>query len=484
MNRKNYQKIFVGRSEELELLEKLFRSHYSSLVIIKGRRRIGKSRLVAEFAKNKNFLPFAGLAPTKDVSAQDQRDLFASQLSSHFRLPSFYFSDWFDGFAHLNQHLNDQPTLILFDEISWMGSKDPTFLPKLKVWWDQLSESKTNLMLILCGSVSTWIENNIIKSTAFFGRVALHLSLLPLSLSESYQFLKKAGMQASPYDIFRILAIMGGIPWYLENIHSEDTPDHNIKRLCFMPNGLLVHEFDLIFHDLFNQKGTVYKELVVLLAEGPKDYKQIQQAMNYPEGGALTLYLNALITSGYVTKHQSWSIKTGKPGAKSIFRLCDNYVRFYLKVIEPLIGKIQLNAFKDASLNAIPGWNSILGFQIENMLLSNRQQLIQSIGIHPQDVVMDNPFLQTATKAHEGIQIDYLVQTSTKTLYLCEFKFYRHEVQASIIKNIQNKIEKLVLPKGFSICPVLFHCNGVSDTVIDANYFYRIIDINDFLSIS
>lgn len=482
MNGKNIKKPFIGRVEELSLLEKLCRSPRSSMVVIKGRRRIGKSRLVTEFAKNKTFLSFAGLAPIKDVSAQDQRNVFASQLSSLFKLPPFTFSDWLDGFAHLSQYLNgDQPIVILFDEISWMGSKDPTFLPKLKIWWDQLSEHNSNIFLILCGSVSTWIETNIIKSTAFFGRVSLYITLAPFSLSESYQFLKSIGVQASNYDIFRALSIMGGVPWYLENIQVEDTIDENIKRLCFMPNGLLVHEFNLIFHDLFDKRGTIYKDLVLALSEGMRDYNQIRKLMNYPEGGGLTPYLNGLIASGYVTKHQSWSIKTGKSGAKSLFRLSDNYLRFYLKVIEPLMSKITLNAFKDTSISSIPGWNSILGVQTENILLCNRQQIFKAIGVHPQDVVMDNPFLQRATKSHEGVQIDYLVQTATKTLYLCEFKFSRNEVSAQVIKDVEQKISQLVLPKGFSVCPVLFHFNGVSDAILDARYFFRIIDINDFL---
>jgi AAA+ ATPase superfamily predicted ATPase len=481
MNGKSTKKTFIGRVEELNLLEKLYRSPRSSMVVIKGRRRVGKSRLVIEFAKNKTFLSFAGLAPIKEVSAQDQRNIFASQLSILFKLPPFTFSDWFDGFSHLSQHLKDQPTVILFDEISWMGSKDPTFLPKLKIWWDQLSENKTNIILILCGSVSTWIETNIIKSTAFFGRVSLHITLAPFSLSESYQFLKSIGVQASNYDIFRALSIMGGIPWYLENIQSEDTIDENIKRLCFTPNGLLTNEFNLIFHDLFDKRGTVYKDLVLILSEGMRDYSQIRKSMNYPEGGGLTPYLNALIASGYATKHQIWSIKTGKPGAKSLFRLSDNYLRFYLKVIEPLMSKITLNAFKDSAISSIPGWNSIMGVQTENILLSNRQQLFKAIGVHPQDVVMDNPFLQHATKTHEGVQIDYLVQTVTKTLYLCEFKFSRNEIPSQVIKDVERKIAQLVLPKGFSVCPVLFHFNGVSDVVLDARYFYRIIDINDFL---
>jgi len=483
MNRKNkdFQKIFIGRTEELNLLEGLAKSHRSALVVVKGRRRIGKSRLVSEFAKNKRFLSFAGPSPIKNVSAQDQRDVFANQLSALFRLPPFQFVDWLDGFAHLSMYLDDEPTVILFDEISWMGSKDPTFIPKLKIWWDKISEQKGNILLILCGSVSTWIEDNIIKSTALFGRISLQLTLPPLSIFESYLFLKEKGVQASSYDIFRILSIMGGIPWYLENIQCDESIDQNIKRLCFSANGLLVNEFELIFHDLFDKRGSVYKELVTILAEGMRDYREIRKRMNYPEGGALSPYLDALIASGYVSKHQSWSIKTGKPGAKSLFRLSDNYLRFYLKVIEPLLGKISLNAFQDVPLSSIPGWNSIMGIQIENLLLSNRRKVLKSIGIHPQDVVMDNPFVQHPTKQHEGVQIDYLVQTATKTLYLCEIKFRRNEIQSDVITDVQKKIEKLSLPKGYAICPVLFCFNGVSDPVLDARYFYRIIDLNDFL---
>lgn len=483
MNRKN-NKPFVGRVDELAQLRGLIGSRRSALVVIKGRRRIGKSRLVTEFAFDQVFLPFAGLSPVSGITAQDQLDSFARQLAALSHLPPFTFTDWFDAFAHLSRILGTQPTVILFDEISWMGSKDPTFLSKLKIWWDQLSEQKSNVMLILCGSVSLWIEENIINSTAFFGRISLHITLNPLSLAESAEYLKKRGVQASSYDIYRLLAITGGVPWYLENVQTDQTIDENIKRLCFSSNGMLVHEFNLIFHDLFDQRGQLYKQLLVILADGMRDYDEIRKAINYPPGGGLAPYLDALIISGYVTKHQSWSIKTGSLAKKSLYRLSDNYLRFFLKVIEPMLVKIQVNSFVDMPISAIPGWNSMMGLQIENLLLNNRRQLLQSIGIHPQDVVMDNPFVQRRTKVHAGIQIDYLVQTSTKTIYLCEFKFSRHEVRTEVIKEVQNKMDALVLPRGFSICPVLFHFSGVSDAIIDAQYFYRTIDVNRFLGFS
>lgn len=483
MNRINTksQKAFIGRTEELNRLEGLARSDRSSMIVIKGRRRVGKSRLVAEFAKNKTFLSFSGLTPIEGVTSQNQRDAFSYKLSTLFGPHDFAFSDWLEGFDHLSKNFGDDQTVILFDEISWMGSKDPTFLPKLKIWWDQISEENSNIILILCGSVSTWIEENILKSTAFYGRVSLKLTLNPLSLSESTQLLQERGVQASNYDIFRVLAITGGIPWYLENIRPEETIDDNIKRLCFTPDELLVEEFNMIFHDLFDRRGELYKRIVTTLSEGMRDYSQIRESLGYQEGGGLTPYLDALITCGYVTKHQSWSLRTGKPLAKHLFRLSDNYLRFYLKVIEPIMANINRNAFKNIPLSAIPGWSTIMGIQVENLLLANREQILKVIGIHPQDVIADNPYIQRATKSHEGVQIDYLIQTNTNTLYLCELKFHRNEIGLEVIKSVQKKIEQLETPRGLYVCPVLLHFGGISDTVTDARYFYRIIDINDFL---
>ena len=495
MIRKNIhvKSTFIGRAEELSRLESLARSSRSSLVVIKGRRRIGKSRLVAEFARDKVFLSFSGLSPTEGVTAQHQRDLFAYKLSSFFgqefsevtgkwQSPrDFIFSDWLEGFDRLAKFIGDKETVILFDEISWMGSKDPTFLPKLKVWWDQISEQHTNIVLVLCGSVSMWIEENILKSTAFFGRVSLNLTLMPLSLSESHQLLKQRGMQASNYDILRILAITGGIPWYIENFQTDQSIDENIKRFCFSPHGLLVQEFNMIFHDLFKRQGDVYKKIVTMLAEGMRDYTEIREGLGYPEGGGVTPYLDALITCGYVSKHQSWSLKTGKLVVKNLFRLSDNYLRFYLRVIDPILAKINRNAYRAIPLSTIPGWGSIMGLQIENLLLGNRELILKTIGIHPQDIVADNPFIKRPTASHEGVQVDYLIQTKTNTLYLCEFKFRRAEVGPEVIRAVEQKIRNLEIPRSLYVCPVLLHFGGVSDKVIDAQYFYRIIDINEFL---
>jgi hypothetical protein len=472
-------KPFVGRDNELRRMGDLAKSGRACLVVIKGRRRIGKSRLAEEFAKDKVFLAFSGLAPVKEVTAQSQRDAFARELAAFFHLPPFTFTDWSDAFAHLSRHLTAKPTVILFDEISWMGSKDPTFIPKLKVWWDLALQNHPSVVLILCGSISTWIDKNIINSTAFFGRVSLYLELAELSIPQCRELLKLQGFQGSDLDFFKILSVTGGVPWYLEQVQTRQSADDNIKRLCFEKNGLLVREFDRIFNDLFSSRGEIYKKIITHLSQGMKTLVTLRKAMAYSPSGMLSQHLKALEICGFISKHPDWSLKTGKPGKLTLYRLSDNYLRFYIHYIEPNLAKIEQGSFLDVPLSSLPGWEPMLGFQLENLLLKNRPLLYQALGIHAQDVANDNPYFQKALGRKKGCQIDYLIQMHSNTLFVCEVKMRRRELSLEVIDAMKAKIASLSLPKGFGISPVLFHLGPISDALLSSRYFYRIIDIAD-----
>ncbi len=472
---------FIGREQPLRKLHELDRFGRATLVVIKGRRRIGKSRLLTEYAKDKRLFAFSGLAPIPSMTAQTQRDAFARQFSEIFSLPPLTFLDWSDAFNHLSRHISQEPTVILLDEISWMGDQDPSFVPKLKAWWDLALQAYHQLILVFCGSVSTWIEKNIIHSTAFFGRITLSITLEPFSLSESAHFLKHLGFKGSNYEIFKILCVTGGVPWYLEQIIPNQMADYNIKRLCFEKEGLLTLEFDKIFHDLFNGKGSIYKKIVSILAEGLRPLSDIRDALDYSSSGTLSDLVKNLITAGFITQHTQWSLKTGHTTKNSLYRLRDPYLRFYIKYIEPHWEQIQKNNYQNWNINQLPGWDSMMGFQIENLLLNNRACLLKAIDISPSDIVFDNPYRQNKTTRQKGCQIDYLIQTRTQNLFICEFKFNRKEIDLEIIEAMQKKIDRFSVPRGFSKIPILFHFGGVSAAVDAKNYFYRIIDISDFL---
>lgn len=447
------------------------------LVVVKGRRRIGKSRLVAEFAyrAGQKFWSFAGLAP-QGLTAQEQRDHFARQLSLMLKIPPLSFTDWSDAFEHLTLHIKSGD-IILFDEISWMGAKDPTFIPKLKAWWDKQT---IHVLLVFCGSVSTWIEENILKSSAFFGRINVSITLEPLSIQESIEFLRRAGIKSSDYDTYKLLSILGGVPWYFEQLNPAISPDENIKQLALEKNGLLVAEFDHIFHDLFNGKGTTYKKILNTLKDGAKTLAEVRKSIDFAYSGTLSKLMDHLVVAGFIRKQSLWSFKTAKPLKQSLYRISDPYMRFYLKVIEPNLSKIQVDGFSDVSLSTLPGFDAHLGLQIEHLLLQNRPLLLKAIGVPGADIVADGSYRQSSTATQKGCQIDYLVHTATKTLFIGEFKFKKRELGSEVINEMEKRISALKVPRGFAVVPVLFHLGGVSNTIATSSYFYRIIDIVDF----
>ena len=179
MNNKNS---FIGRKKEIQILESLTSKNTASLVVIKGRRRIGKSRLAEEFGKQFKFISIAGNPPIDNENKNYQIYAFGIQLASQLGLHPFKDDDWYDAFVRLADFSKTGRVVILLDEISWMGGTDKSFLGKLKTVWDQYLSKNPELILILCGSVSSWIEKNILSSTGFVGRISAVLDLIELSL--------------------------------------------------------------------------------------------------------------------------------------------------------------------------------------------------------------------------------------------------------------------------------------------------------------
>ena len=122
-----------------------------------------------------------------------------------------------------------------------------------------------------------------------------------------------------------------------------------------------------------------------------------------------------------------------------------------------------------------------MGLQLEELHSQNRPLFLQKLGISPVDCVRSDPYRKTKTTNQQGCQIDYLVQPKTNSLFVCEFKFKKREINSDIISEMQNKISRLKTPKGFAKIAVLFHLSGVASSVATNPYFYRIVDIVDFL---
>lgn len=473
---------FIGRAEELKILNQLLDSRCANLVVLKGRRRVGKSRLIEEFASKMRFMHFTALPPTIETTLQSQLNEFSRQLGDEIGVQGIKADDWSPLLKLLADNTKKGRVLILLDEISWMASKDPDFLGKLKIAWDKYFKKNPKLILVLCGSVSSWIEKNILSHTGYLGRPSLYLSLDEMPLSDCNKFWSSSGAGISAYEKFKILSLTGGIPRYLELIYPKLSAEENIRRLCFTPTGVLAKEFKYIFADIFGNRCETYTKIVASLVGGAADLSAICEHIGLTKSGAISEYLNDLIEAGFVAKDYSWHIKTGEITKAFNYRLRDNYLRFYLKYIQPNTSRIEKGIYKEKSLTAMPAWDSIMGLQFENLVINNHQALINALDLRPEEVVFANPFFQKKSTKQQGCQIDYMIQTNFNSVYICEIKFSKNEVKVSVISEVQEKISRLKLPKNFSYRPVLIHVNGVHKDIIDSEVFANIIDFSQMLT--
>jgi len=430
--------IFVGRELELEILGEFLQKKTSSLLVIKGRRRIGKSRLAEEFAlRNKlKLLLLEGLAPEPRVTAQDQKNAFAKQMGFSGLLTN----DWADLFKLLGNEVRHGKMILMLDEISWMATGDPTFLPKLKNAWDLYFKKNNDLIVILCGSASSWIEENLLGSTGFVGRISYTLTLKELRLEECVCFWREIGKNISASEILKVLSVTGGVPKYLEEINPRLSAEANIKRLCFREGGLLVNEFDNIFASSFLRKSSMYEKIMRLLAPGAKESSEITKILAVKAPGRVPEYLAELEVAGFIRRDYTWQLTTGQDAKFSKYRLSDNYMRFYLKYIDKYKAKINRGGFEAKSLSSLPAWDSIMALQFENLVLNNRKIILEFLGIKFEDVVSENPYFQHSTAKQRGCQIDYMVQTRNRSLYVCEIKFSKNKIGLKIINEVQNGI--------------------------------------------
>ena len=473
--------MFLGRENELKDLIDLKSDGYPRFIAIKGRRRIGKSRLIEEFSKefSKKYL-FTGLVPTPTTTKESQREEFIQQMVRQ-GLSNIKGNDWSEIFFELSKKTKKGSVLVALDEIAWMGSKDADFLGKLKIAWDQFFGKNPKLVLVVASSVSSWIDKNILNSTGFFGRVDLTMNLEELPIRDCVKFWKDRQKAVSSHEKLKMLAVTGGVPKYLEMINPKISTEENIRKLCFLKSGLLFNEFERIFHDLFSKRSEMYKKIVLALSHHhAMSQEEISKKIGIRSGKTFSDYLKDLSEAGFISADFSWDIRSSKISKLRKYRLSDNYLRFYLKYIEPNKQKILKGDFENASPANIIHWDVIMGLQFENLVIRNRKELLKALQISPENCGYDGPFFQTKTADRKGCQIDYLIQ-ERNTLFICEIKFSKSPIGAQVIEEVQKKVDALVTPKYVSYRPVLIHVGGVADEVLYRDYFDKIIDWTELL---
>ena len=251
--------------------------------------------------------------------------------------------------------------------------------------------------------------------------------------------------------------------------------------MCFDASGILFNEFDIIFRDIFDNRAKHYKEIIRTIVHKNLSASGIAAATGRPVNRDLSQYLNDLVVSGFLQRDYVYKFE-GKKSRLSKYRIKDNYLRFYLRYIEPIKDKIEQGLFQFKAIEQLAGWESIMGLQFENLVLNNLPIIVNKIGIDYNSIISASPYFQNATKSNIGAcQIDLLIQAKFGTLYLCEIKFKKN-IDKQVIKDISKKIDLLKRPKNTSIRPVLIYEGKITDALLYDDFFDKIICFGDLLT--
>ena len=474
---------FVGREEYLAKLDALWRKRGSSLAVVSGRRRIGKSTLVEEFARRAGcrFIEIAGLPPDRRMTNERQLENFCERLSHQTGTPEQKVDGWAKAFDALSAAVGFRERAIVFlDEISWMGKYDPAFAGLLKNAWDIQLSKKQRLILVVAGSVSAWINANIQHGKGFVGRISLDITLPELPANECLSFWGRKAARVSTGEVLDTLAITGGVPKYLTEIDASLSADENARRLCFDPDGYLYGDFNRIFDDVFDTTVAAKKRIVAMLSDGPASAAELAARVGSDPNGHLSADLKELAEAGFVAASAGLNPQTGRPSREVRYRLRDNYTRFYLKYVLPKRTAIESGVFRYMSLERLAGWDTIMGLQFENFVLNNFQLLAKEIGLVGKNVESVAPYFRRGGKCGPGVQIDMLVQLP-KCVYIVEIK-RKGRIAATVVDDVQRKIERLALPERKSVKTVLVYAGELEPSIEEDGFFDYLVPAEKLLA--
>ncbi len=397
--------MFFGREEQFEQLEGLLRKRTASLVTCRGRRRIGKSTLIEVFARRSGcrFIKIEGRRPLQSLSNDDELTTFAQQLADQTGTEITPPSCWMDAFHRLNSQIQDnESTVVLLDEVSWLAHYDKCFADDLKIAWDNLFKKHDRLMLVLCGSVSSWLRDNIIDSGAYMGRRSLDVVVRELPLADCVKFWGMAASRIDAREIIDVLSVTGGIPRYLEEIDPSLSAEENIRCLCFRPNSVLRTDFDEMFRDVITNSQNFSGNILRTFAVGSKTGADIVRELEQGRGGRVSAVLDRLVEAGLVSADVCLNPETGKKMREIRYRLKDNYTRFYLKYIEPMKHIIDEGAFDLVTLEALEGIDTVMGLAFENLVVNNYRELIPALNLKGTIITSAAPYLRKASNGPRG----------------------------------------------------------------------------------
>ncbi|MCQ2975761.1 MAG: ATP-binding protein [Bacteroidales bacterium] len=420
----------VSRKLEINELEDIYRSKKSEFVVVYGRRRVGKTFLIRELFRNRMAFYHTALSPIEFNKAQltdFQIAMFCNTLKECGVEIDDNPHNWFDVFQMLKIYIKSLPTnkrqVVFIDELPWLDTKGSGFITAFEHFWNSFGDGCHNLMLIVCGSATTWISDKLLNNYGgLYNRITHKICLTPFTLGECEKYYQNKGIVMSRYDQLQCYMAIGGIPYYMSYVPKGKSVSQILNTLFFSKNARLNNEFERLCISQFIDKEK-YKSILKLLSKKRKGYtrKEISQLCKIPYGGTLSDIIKALEVSDFIMPYTYF----GGNKREVYYKLTDLFTLFWMSF---MTGKNNLKVdFWTAKENAqiIKTWQ---GFAFEEVCFVHRFQIKRALEIN--GVSADfSTWRESADEKVRGAQVDMLINRSDKIIDLCEMKFYNSEVK-------------------------------------------------------
>lgn len=320
---------FVARERELKRLNKLYQSNSFQMVIMYGRRRVGKTTLIRQFIKDKPAIYSQGIQTiARQNLALFSTDIFTFTKQHGINTAISQFANYRDAFAYIESIASElkEKLILVLDEYPYFAQSDPAISSELQAAIDHIYQNKNNIMLILCGSSMSFMEHQVLGvQSPLYGRRTAQFKIRPFNIFDTKKMLPRVSQE----DLLAYYGITGGIPQYLTGIDQKLSFGDNLKELFLYPDSILYNEPNILLEQEFIHPS-IYFAILTAIANGKSRFNEIFIASGLKSTSNLVPYLNDLIELGIVQQKEPILNQNSK---KKIYVIQDGLFRFWFKYI-------------------------------------------------------------------------------------------------------------------------------------------------------
>jgi AAA+ ATPase superfamily predicted ATPase len=467
---------FIGREQEIRFLKNLDSASEAKILVLYGRRRVGKTELLEQIFRERGLLKFEGLEGQSDAVQRGQVLYELSRQVSDALLAKIATVSWKEVFEVVARYAQKGVCTLYFEEVQWLANYHEQFVSDLKWAWDNLFRHNSRLILILCGSSPSFMIHSVLRSKALYNRSQHELFLKEFSLIETREFF---GKKRSLGEVLDAYLTLGGIPEYLKRIQKSSSLFAGICEASFKADGFFTNEYEKIFvSSLSGSKG--YKKIVEYLAKHRFSNRDaLLKFIGSESGGTPTKQFDDMDLCGFITKYSPYNLAQNSTLVR--YAISDPYLQFYFKFIAPLQNRIESGEFnrKPALAIKMDAYRKWLGFAFERFCRRYQYVIAKILGFSGVNYRAGVYFDRRTNAANPGYQIDLIFDRDDKVNTVCEIKYLATPASSDVIRDFEGKMALFPNPKKKTIHRVLIAPQGADPSVHDSATFDQIITLDD-----